>query len=192
MGDSVELVKKIIQGDSHKFYDLIEENKRLVYNIVGRMVANRADREDICQDVFVKVYRNLGSFHFESKLSTWIARIAFNTCFNYLKKKKVPLFDDNAPDGETVQSALLDFAATPEQAAVKGDIARRVQSEVENLSPHYRTIVILYHLEEMSYAEIAGIMDLPAGTVKSYLFRARQQLKKRISEKYVEAELWQD
>ena len=186
--DSKQLIDKILAGDASAFVAIIRTHERLVTHIVFRIVNREADREDVCQDIFIKVYRNLPKFQFESKLSTWIGRIAYNTCINYLKKKKAALFDDCLTFDQPMDNYLSDLH-TPEQFAVETDLNWRLQEEIEKLPVQFRTILTLYHLDEMSYAEIAEIMDMPDGTVKSYLFRARKQLKERLTAKYELEEL---
>lgn len=189
MANSRDLIEKIKAGDTDSFRSLVKEYKRLVYNIVFRMVRNDADREDICQDVFVKVYQNLAGFQHESKLSTWIGRIAFNTCVNYLKKKKVPLYDDVSAEGDSIENSIGE-AKPPDDFTAEKDIANRLATEMSKLPAQLRTILTLYHVEEISYAEIAVIMNMPDGTIKSYLFRARKMLKERLMKKYHAEELW--
>ena len=184
-----QLIARIRAGDTHAFQAFIDQYKRLVTHIVFRMISNTADREDLCQDVFLKVYQNLDGFRFESKVSTWIARIAYNLCINYLQKKKVLLYDDRTPESESLE----DFSGghiLPDSFTEERDIASRVQNEIDELEIRFRTILTLYHLDEMSYAEIAQIMNLPEGTVKSYLYRARKRLKERLMEKYQKEEIW--
>jgi len=184
-----QLIARIRAGDTHAFQAFIDQYKRLVTHIVFRMISNTADREDLCQDVFLKVYQNLDGFRFESKVSTWIARIAHNLCINYLQKKKVLLYDDRTPESESLE----DFSGghnLPDSFAEERDIASRLQDEIDKLEIRFRTILTLYHLDEMSYAEIAQIMNLPEGTVKSYLYRARKRLKERLMEKYQKEEIW--
>ncbi len=189
MTDSRTLIARIQSGDDDAFLHLIERYKRLVYNVVFRMVQNDADREDLCQDIFVKVYQNLGGFQYESKLSTWIARIAYNTCINALKKKKVPLYDDHALEGDSLEKVTAN-SEKPDEVTEERDLSARLQREIEKLPAKYKTILTLYHVEEMSYAEIAEIMNLPEGTVKSYLFRARKLLKEHLVNRYTPEELW--
>ena len=98
MSDTKRLIDKILAGDNNAFKSLIEEYQRLVSHIVFRMINREADREDICQDIFIKVFQNLAEFKFESKLSTWIAKIAYNRCINFLEKKRIPLLDDFSPE----------------------------------------------------------------------------------------------
>lgn len=182
------LVEKIPSGDIEGFKTLVEDHQRLVSHIVFRMIPKQADREDICQDVFLQVYQNLGSFKFESKLSTWIARIAYNRSINYLEKKKVPLLEDLSPEEESIETQSEDSIA-PDIFTERQDRSSRLQNEIDKLPIQYRTILTLYHLDEMKYQEICQIMELPEGTVKNYLFRARKLLKQRLMRKYGVEEL---
>jgi RNA polymerase sigma factor (sigma-70 family) len=183
MADSKSLVRKILAGNTRAFESLIEEHKRLVSHIVFRMVSNVSDREEICQDVFMKVYQNLKGFQFESKLSTWIARIAYNTCINYLEKKKVPLFDDCSPEEKTLDSFPAQ-GILPDEHAEKNDVSQRLQNEIDKMPIHFRMVLTLYHLDNLTYNQITEIMQMPEGTIKSYLFRARKLLKQRLMAKY--------
>lgn len=183
MNDPKDLIKKIKAGDTTAFRALIEEYQRLVSHIVFRLVRSPKDREDICQDVFLQVYQNLGAFKFESKLSTWIARIAYNRCLNHLEKKRMPLYHD-VVGAETSVEALAEHGGQPDQEAESRHLSDLLQHEIEQLPIQSRTIITLYHLEQMKYQEIAEVLRLPEGTVKSYLFRARKLLKQRLIEKY--------
>ena len=190
MKDSQALVEKILSGNTEEFETLIEQYQRLVSHIVFRMISKEANREDICQDVFIQVFQNLGNFKFESKLSTWIARIAYNRCINYLEKKKTPLFDDLSPAEESIETQSGNSFA-PDTFTEHQDRSSRLQVEIDKLPVQFRTILTLFHLDEMKYHEIAEILELPEGTVKSYLFRARKLLKQRLTAKYKPEELLQ-
>lgn len=177
--DDKQLVKSILSGETRVFRDFVESHKRLVAHVVFRMVHNPSDREDLCQDVFVKAYENLPGFRFQSKISTWLARIAYNTCVNYLQKKKIPLLNDATPDDITVD----DFPSSgydPLGVMEETDASSILQRHINALPVLYRTVVTLYHLDEMKYSDIAEVMDMPEGTVKSYLFRARRLLKESL------------
>jgi RNA polymerase sigma-70 factor (ECF subfamily) len=186
--DSRLLVKKTLAGNKKAFESIIQQHQRLVSHIVFRMIQNASDREDICQDVFLKVYQNLRGFQFEAKLSTWIARIAYNTCLNYLEKKQVPLLDDLTPQEKSLDT-VSDCSIRPDQIVEGREVFSLLQSEIERMPVHYRTIITLYHLDQMSYKEIGEMMELPEGTVKSYLFRARKLLKERLLAKYQREDL---
>jgi RNA polymerase sigma factor (sigma-70 family) len=184
------LVAEVLNGNSAAVKTLIERYQKLVSHVVFRMITNRSDREDICQEVFIKVYQNLAGFHFESKLSTWIARIAYNACINHLEKKRLLLLDDLHREENALEQYPSDVA-TPDHYTEMQDIATRVRSEIDKLPVHFRAVVTMYHLEQMSYEEIVEVTGMPLGTVKSHLFRGRKFLKDRLSEKYQLEDIWQ-
>jgi RNA polymerase sigma-70 factor (ECF subfamily) len=127
-----EVIEKAAAGDGDAFRELITANKRLVYHIVSRMLPNTSDHEDVCQDVFVKVYRNLNTFNFGSKLSTWIATIAHNTCINFLQKKKVSLIEDCTTGEQPPENLLADFTL-PSNHAEKSDLQYRLNRSIAQL-----------------------------------------------------------
>ena len=188
MNDSKTLVERVLNGDPNAFTQIVSQNERLVGQIVFRLIPNETDREDLCQDVFFKVYRNLEGFNFHSKLSTWIARIAYNTCLSYLDKKKLPLFDDCVKNEDGAEPEMVD-GIRPDAWTESRQTSVRVCEEIDKMPVIYGTILSLYHLHDMSYAEISQILSLPDGTVKSYLFRARRMLKDRLLEKFSREEL---
>ena len=182
-------VDQILAGDPNAFKQLVKDYERLVGQVVFRMIPNETDREDLCQDIFVKVYRNLGGFRFDSKLSTWIARIAFTTCLNYIEKKKVPLYEDTSPEGQTVDHCAAVNGSDPASWTGERQASVKVCEEIDQLPVIYGTILSLFHLQDMTYAEIGDILRMPSGTVKSYLFRARKMLKERLQGRYSLEEL---
>ena len=184
-----DLIAQIQNGNTDAFQQFIERYKRLVFHIVYRTISNQTDQEDICQDIFIKIYQNLSKFRFESKLSTWIAKIAYNTCLNYLKKKKIPLFSDIASDSKVFEESVADESSF-ESSFENRDILLCIQDEIRHLPVPFRTAITLYHIENMSYNEISQVMALPEGTVKSHLFRARKILRKKLLINYKEEELW--
>ncbi len=188
--DEKALVSRILDGQVDEFQHIISNYQKLVWHMAARIVKSENDREDICQDVFVKVYKNLRSFKFESKLSTWIGRIAYNCSVNFVQKKKPELYEDISPEGVTLDSLESDFIL-PDSSAENNNVAKILNKEIMSLPMMYRTILTMFHLEEMTYNEIADITKLPEGTVKSHLFRARKELKKRLEVKYTKEDLCQ-
>jgi len=193
------LVDNVLSGDLQAFQQFVEKYQRLVTHMVFRMILNESDREELCQDVFLKVHQNLSKFQFQSKLSTWISRITYNTCINYLQKKKAILYDDlmireNASDSSTIdgRSSNLDSLKgelpQPDESTISQETSELLYAELNNLPAQYRTIITLYHLDNLSYEEIGEITGMPMGTVKNYLFRARKLLKDKLLEKYTEQE----
>jgi len=190
MSDPKELVEQILAGDQNSFRTLIKQYQRLVSHVVYRLIPAGPDQEDLSQEVFIRVYQHLDRFRFDSKLSTWIARITYNTCLNFLEKKKLPLYDDLVTDDDRdFEPTAPDEIARPDlnfEAAETGVI---LQKEIEQLPAVYKAVLTLYHLDQMSYIEIADIMNMPVGTIKSHLFRARKMLKDKLLTKYQREEL---
>ena len=177
------LIENIKNGDSAAFRTIVEEYKKLVAHIVFRLVFHINAREDLCQDVFINVYQNLHNFQFQSKLSTWIAAIAYNRCLNYLEKKKVPLLDDVTPEDMTIDD-FSGINSLPDTKIMQQDVANRVHIALDQLPIKYKTVLTLFHLEQMRYDEIGEIMKVPEGTVKSRLHYAKRDIANRwISDK---------
>jgi RNA polymerase sigma factor (sigma-70 family) len=179
--DDKLLLETIVAGDPQAFRPFIRKYERLVGHIVSRMVRNQADREDIGQEIFVKIYRNLPQFQFRSKISTWVAQIAYHTCLNYLQKKRPTLLADISEDEEADPfCSVPDKTPTPDQWTENREMGRYLQEAIQSLTPVYATVLTMFHVDEFKYQEIAEIMDLPEGTIKSYLFRARKMVKERL------------
>lgn len=174
-----QLVDKVLHGDTRAFEAIIKLTEPLVAGIVVKMVRNAADRQDLAQDIYLKAFHKLSGFRFQSRLSTWIGQIAYNTCFNYLEKKKPVLWHE-----EFNTIPVGDDSPDPETKWSRKQLAELIKTEIDDLSPVHGTLIELYHTQELSYNEIAQIMQLPEGTVKSYLFRARKTLKEKLLIKY--------
>jgi len=178
-----ELLTIVKSGDHSAFEEIITRYRKLVIHIVYRMISNSADREDLFQDIFIKVYKNIKYFRAQSKFSTWIGKISYNTCLNHLKKNKAESIEEDILN-KKVRSPFSNPDPLPDKLTIEKDITGHVHKEIERLNYIYRTVLTLFHLEEMSYKEISTIMNIPQGSVKSYLFRARKELKKRIMLKF--------
>jgi RNA polymerase sigma factor (sigma-70 family) len=168
------IVQQALKGDRLAFAGILEKTGNMVAHIIYRMGIPSAERDDLAQDIYLKVYSRLAGFRFQSKLSTWIARIAYNACTDYLAKKKLAILPLNESINVYCSDQLADH-----QLQQKQDAALLVKA-MESLPPLYRTLIALYHQEEFSYEEISQVTDLPMGTVKNYLFRARQLLKDKL------------
>lgn len=182
------LVERVLSGNTRAFGMIIRHTEGLVAQIVFKMISDREERRDIAQDIYLKVFQKLGGFRFQAKLSTWIARIAYNTCINHLEKQRSQPFhrvDNLSTDHETEHSGLEYTDGNDiEEMIHTTEFKLLLQSELEKLPPLYKLLVTLFHHEELSYSEIAQIVELPEGTVKSYLFRARKTLKERLQTIY--------
>jgi len=174
MNDS-ELISQILNGNMNAFTFLVNRYQKLVVHITGRLIQRHDELEDVCQEVFLKVYQNLGKYRNECKLSTWIATIAYNTSINYLRKFKKG--DEVNPDDSAALRNLTEYRSDEFE---KADLHRYIRDQIELLPVQYRTVLTLFHLEEFSYQEIEQITGMPEGTIKSYLFRAKALLKEKL------------
>lgn len=196
MTDS-QLVDRVLSGDTNAFGTIIKNTERMVAQIVFKMIPNPEDRKDMAQDIYLKAFKKLRSFKFESKLSTWIAQIGYNTCLDYLRKKKIILtgniYEENGGAYAMPDMISNKFSVAPEMETdnfmLKKDLSVILKTEIDKLSPVYKMMITLYHNEELSYDEIGQITSMPSGTVKSYLFRARKTLKDSLLLNYKKEDL---
>lgn len=192
------LIDKVLGGDTNAFAVIIKNTEGLVAQIIFKMINRVEDRKDIAQDIYLKAFKNLPGFRYQSKLSTWIAQISYHTCLSYLEKKKLVLtdhcYDNSEPDEDSIElsggKSSLSFTNQTEKDIFHRELTEILREEIDLLSPLHKTLITLYHNEELSYDEIAQITQLPEGTVKSYLFRARKSLKDKLLRKYKKEELW--
>ena len=192
------LVDRVLRGERNAFGIIVKNTENLVAKIIFEMIINDGDRKDVAQDVYLKAYQKLPGFKFQSKLSTWIGQICYNTCIDHLRKKKLVLAE-NISETETdssndvldmMNSAQGNFDEPVDTFVIGKNISEIVKKKIEKLPPIYKTLISLYHNEELSYDEIGTITGMPAGTVKSYLFRARKELKNHLLLQYKKEDLW--
>ena len=175
--DEVALVKAVLAGERLAFERLVRQYERLVLHIVTPIAGTGADREDICQDTFIKVYTNLSSFQFKSKLSSWIGRIAYNNSINFITKKKSVSMSELFGDEDSTMPQLADAALNSEEDLMRDEHLKDLSSAMSQLPPIQNTILLLFHFDELSLDEIAKMMNISLGAVKTHLFRARRKLK---------------
>lgn len=148
-----------------------------------RMVHNRPEAEDIVQETFIKAFTALASFSEEYAFSTWLYKIAVNNCIDHFRKKKLQTVSLDKPlegkDGE-LKRDFPDKEPTPEGEVLRQERHVLVREAIEKLPEHYRQVIVMRHQEERSYEEIAQILNIPLGTVKARIFRARELLKKML------------
>jgi RNA polymerase sigma-70 factor, ECF subfamily len=194
--EEATIVADLKAGSEEAYAWLIGEFQRPVYGLVYRMVSDPADAADTTQNVFLKVFRGMKSFHGESSLKTWIYRIALHEAANrkrwWFRHKAhetsiEPAEADRSANGDgsmqnsAMQSALTDQRESPFDNVAHVEVQRRVDAELRKVAEPYRTALILRDLEEMSYEEIAEVLQISLGTVKSRITRGRQALKQRLA-----------
>jgi RNA polymerase sigma factor (sigma-70 family) len=178
--DDADLIIQIRNGNTGALRFLVDKHKNLVWHMVLRMVNQAEDAEDLCQDVFLRVFRDIKTFRGDAKLSTWIGSIAYNVCVDYIRKKgreKVYPTDDLAPVMRGITAP-----DTTSSNMNRSDLKLIVHAVIAAMPVHYRTVITLYHLDECSYREIAEITGMPEGTVKSYISRAREIIREKVLE----------
>lgn len=176
-----ELVKKAKAGDGRAYDQLMEMYHDAVFNIILRMVHNRQEAEDLAQETFIKAYNSITSFNEEYAFSTWLFKIASNHCIDFFRKRKLKTYSMDEPvkyKDDEITHEYADHAPTVDKEMVASEKSRIIRQAIEKLPEKYRQAIILRHHEEKSYEEIAEILDLPLGTVKARIFRAREMLKK--------------
>lgn len=177
MRNEKALIERVLNNEQQAFTEVVQRYEKLVKYLVFGLVKDERDRQELVQDIFVKVFKRLHSFRFQSKLSTWIGKICYNHCLNYLRRKHIRIkFKEIESFKEwefkDLSQENLDKAASDRKQKIK-----LVQRAIEQLPDNHQIIIKLFYAEELTYEEIGDILKIPQGTVKSKLFRARQFLK---------------
>ena len=173
------LIGRVLEGDQTAFEPLVLDNQKNVYNLALRMTNNAEDALDISQEVFIKAYAGLASFRGESRLGFWLYRLTYNMCIDLSRKKKrenvasITYIDDG---GEENDLEIPDLRQLPEDEAERSELRQAIRTAIDSLSPEHRSMLLLREISGMSYTEIAQVLDLNEGTVKSRLARARIKL----------------
>lgn len=183
--EDAQLIQAAIQGDERAFETLLNKYKNLVFTIMMKMVRNPQEAEDLTQEAFMKAFRSLSSFNNEFAFSTWLMKIATNNCIDFLRKRKLRTYSINEPvqyKDEKIEIELPDHEPGPEKHLLQSEQRRILEEAIDQLPERYRYVILLRHKEEKSYEEISEILDLPLGTVKAQIFRAREILNKKLKE----------
>ena len=172
----VELVERHRCGDLQAFDEVYARFAEMVYNLAARLSGNRDEAADLTQEIFLRIYRHLGSFGGRSTLKTWVFRIAVNHCRDRLSRHVPPMQSiDDGTEEEGVP--IADPSRGPEELAVAADEGRRVAEGLARLPSVFREAVVLRDLEGLSYEEIAEVLGVRVGTVRSRIARGREQLR---------------
>jgi RNA polymerase sigma-70 factor (ECF subfamily) len=171
-----ELVERHRSGDLRAFDEVYDRFGRMVYNLALRLAGNREEAADLTQEIFLRIYRHLGGFAGRSALKTWIFRVALNHCREKLYRHALDTLSLDE-EGESEGAHIADPARGPEELALAADEKRRVAGGLARLSHQFREAVILRDLEGFSYDEIAEVLGVRVGTVRSRIARGRDQLR---------------
>lgn len=183
-----DLVRRFASGDRSAFNELVRRYQSRVYSLCFRWLRDPAKAEEVAQDVFIALYKNLAEFRGESKLSTWIFRVATNHCKNRLvygnRRREDRHESIDAPVGGDEDGPVKQYAVDapgPDASINRAEASKLLQAALDALDEDQREIVLLRDVDDLSYEEIAELLQLPKGTVKSRLHRARAELARRLS-----------
>ncbi len=180
------LIQNALSGDQKAYEALLKRYKNGIYNMIYQMIKNREETEDIVQETFVKAFKSLDSYNDDYAFSTWLYKIAFNHCIDSIRKKKLKTLPIDKPidlkEGQ-VHHEIKDESYSPEKDLLYSEKKKMILETIEALPERYRQAILLRHQEERSYEEISQILNLPLGTVKARIFRAREMLKKKLMER---------
>ncbi|MCD6257717.1 sigma-70 family RNA polymerase sigma factor [Candidatus Aerophobetes bacterium] len=184
MGVSDEvLVARFKEGDESSFKELVERYQSRVYSIVLAMLGDKNDADDLSQEVFLKVYRFIHQFKGRSKFFTWLYRLTINTCISARNKKKRNnqiLLSQSFKKDFTPIDTLQNDAKSPIEILQNRELEKKIKLALDSLSDGLKEVFVLREIEDLSYKQLSRILHCPEGTVKSRLFRAREELKKKL------------
>ncbi len=177
MMDEDALVQRCVQGDTEAFSQLVTRFERPLFNVALRVLHDHEEARDVVQTAFLRAWKHLGSYRPEHRFFSWIYRIAYNEAVNQLRKRRTEPLDDQ----------LVSAERRPDEAAADEQTATMVERAVEELDEDLRQVIVLRHWLDQSYDEMAETLGIPAKTVKSRLFTARQRLAKVLQKRGVRA-----
>lgn len=174
-----KIVEAVLNNNKRAFERLVKQYERLILHIIFPIIKNNEDKKDLLQEILIRIFQNLKSFRYKSKLSTWIGNIAYNTTINYAKKKKLPIvYHETLSGAKEWENENLN----PEQELIAEELETKITLIIERLPAVQQLILRLFHNDEMTLDEICEITKLPVNTVKSHLFRGRLTIKHSIQQ----------
>ncbi len=184
-----DVVRLAQEGRERAFRELVRRYERPVFSLVYRMVRDRELAEDLAQDAFIKVLNHIDRYSPEFKFSSWVFKIANNVAIDHLRRRKLNTISmDGSPHASSaaeVEASTFDVAVDQESALDElesRDLGQAIEAAIGELRPEYRSCIMLRHVEGRSYEEIASTLDLPLGTVKTYIHRARHELRRALED----------
>lgn len=191
------LMLRVKRGDMEALTTLVEKYKQPVINLVARTIRDETEAEDVAQNVFIQVYKSAARYKASAKFTTWLFTIARNLCLNEIRRRSRhpnDSLDAASPHAEDDQPArqFEDVkTVSPDAAATQAELERKLEEALADLPENQRTAILLYQRQEMSYEEIAGVLDSSLSSVKSLIFRGREVLKERLKP-YLRTGEWEE
>jgi RNA polymerase sigma-70 factor (ECF subfamily) len=186
MNSEQQLVKRTLHGETYAFEELVNTYQNKVYMLAYRYMGNEDDANDMAQEAFIKAYRSLRSFKGDSSFGTWIYRITTNVCLDELRRRKrkiVPLSLDEplaTLDGDDIEREIIDQSLAVDVLFEQKEFTQNLQLLLDEMKPEHKTVIVLRDVMELSYEEIADVLNCSIGTVKSRISRARGVLQKKL------------
>jgi len=173
-------VRKILNDGDHSYFTFLQNKYyKIIASLIRRMIKDEDDVEDLTQETFIKAYSALNTYRFEYAFSSWIYRIASNNCIDFLRKKRFPMISIDKPidySDDDLYFEIEDKTTIPDLNIMSEEKRKIIEDSINCLTENYREIIKLRHEEELEYTEIASKLNLPLGTVKAHLYRARKIL----------------
>lgn len=180
--DDNQLVNRCLRGEQKAYTMLLQKYQQAVFNLCYRLVSDAETAQDLAQESFVKIFNALNQFDPNYRFSSWMFRVVKNHCYDYLRKSKLPqvsLNDDRDDDSRPLQ--IADTKPTPDQSVFRSERRELIMQAINKLPPDSRTVIILRHMHDKTYDEMANILGEPVGTVKARVHRARKKLTELLS-----------
>lgn len=185
----LKLIRRCKRGDEAAFQEVLSRYRGPIYNLCWRMARNDEDARDLAQEVFIKVFRLLDRYDEQYAFSSWLFRIATNHCIDHLRRQRLRFLSverDGAGEDEESEMQIPSTGPEPDVVMERRQALEKLEEVIAELPPHYRVITLLRHDQQLSYEEIAETLQLPLGTVKARIHRARNMIQQLLKEKRYE------